>query len=69
MTITTNHTTDPTGSTTTSRGVVDEYGEIFNITITESKVAGDNGTATTTTTITSNVDYVDELVKILELIR
>ena len=71
MKITTTRTTDPTGSTTLSRGVVDVFGtetEIFNVSITESKVVGDN-TTSTTTTITSNIDYVDELTKILELIR
>lgn len=71
MKITINRTTNPSGSITLSRGVVDMYGEdleIFNVSITESKVVGDNGT-TTTTTITSTIDYVDELNKILELIR
>ena len=71
MKITTTRTSSPTGSTTLSRGVVDMFGEeteIFNVTITESKVEGVNGT-TTTTTITSTIDYVDELNKILELIR
>ena len=72
MKITTTRTTDPTGSTTTSsQGVVDVFGketEIFNVTITETKIVDDNGTSTTTT-ITSNIDYVDELNKILELIR
>lgn len=71
MKITTTRTTNPTGSTTTSRGVVDMNGEeleIFNVSITESKVEGDTGTVTTTA-ITSNIDYVDELNKILELIR
>lgn len=71
MRITTTRTTNPTGSTTLSRGVVDVYGEdveIFNVSIAESKVKDDNGTSTTTS-ITSNIDFVDELIKILELIR
>lgn len=71
MKITTTRTTGPTGSTTLSRGVVDMFGEeteIFNVSITESKVVGENATSTTTT-ITSNIDFVDELIKILELIR
>lgn len=69
MKITTTRTTTPHGTTTHSRGVVfgDET-EIFIVDITESKAVDDTGT-TTTTTITSNVDYVDELNKILELIR
>lgn len=71
MKISTTRTTSPAGSTTLSRGVVDMDGEemeIFNLTITETKVEGSTGTATTTT-ITSNIDYVDELNKILELIQ
>lgn len=71
MKITTTHTTSPTGSLTTARGVVDVFGEeveTFTVTIKESKVVGDNGT-TTTTTIDTNIDYADELIKILELIR
>lgn len=71
MKITTTRTTDPTASTTLSRGVVDVFGEeteIFNVSITESKVGDDTGTVTTTT-INSNIDFVDELVKILELIQ
>lgn len=71
MKITTTRTTDSTGTTTLSRGVVDVFGketEIFNVSISESKVVSDNGT-TTMTTITSTIDYIDELNKILELIR
>lgn len=71
MKITTIRSTSPTGSTTLSRGVVDVFGdevEIFNVTIAESKVESDTGT-TVTTSITSSIDYVDELNKILELIR
>ena len=71
MKITTTRTTDSTGTTTLSRGVVDVFGketEIFNVSISESKVVSDNGT-TTMTTITSSIDYIDELNKILELIR
>lgn len=71
MKITTTRTTNPTLSTTLSRGVIDMFGEeeeIFNVSITESKVVGDNDTSTTTT-ITSNIDFVDELIKILELIQ
>ena len=64
--------TDPTKSTIRARGVDDAFGEemeIFNVSITESKVVDDTGTTTTTTTITSSIDYIDELNKILELIR
>lgn len=71
MKITTTRTTSPTGTTTHSRGVVDVFGEeteIFNVSITETKDVGDDHT-TTTTSITSSIDYVDELTKILELIR
>lgn len=71
MKITTTRSTSPVGSTTISRGVVDVFGEeseIFNVTITESKVVDDH-TTTTTTTINSNIDHIDELNKILELIR
>lgn len=71
MKITTTRTTSPTGTTILSRGVVDVFGdvtEIFNVSITETKDVSDDG-ITTTTTITSSIDYVDELNKILELIR